>query len=315
MPSWLASISFKRTARNEEKWKMAKAKKAEITEESKHDDTHDIGSTMKAGLSDEPPIDESNYEPIDEYADDIGIDASNADADVDHPTDDGADGPHYDRDYEDRESDAGDALVSPKQLEILRTGGDRLQRPLSFMKCDEYSNFTIKGANATGSKLLAIPDWAIVQRTLFIKGMGVECHGYRWAELEGQPPRPDTFTDRTRWKDYSKNGKESDPWNNISIILPLTDSSGGIISFQGDRAETRIAIGRLLKAFDGRRRPIVELTHEKNPDSLIEGAKIPVLRIVGYADKNENFDFLREMLIRDDPKYPEPQKKKEDGDW
>ena len=42
---------------------MAKAKKAEITEVSKHDDTHDIGSTLEAGPSDEPPIDRSTMNP------------------------------------------------------------------------------------------------------------------------------------------------------------------------------------------------------------------------------------------------------------
>ena len=33
-------------------------------DEFKHDDTYDIGSTMGAGPSDEPPIDESNYECV-----------------------------------------------------------------------------------------------------------------------------------------------------------------------------------------------------------------------------------------------------------
>ena len=151
----------------------------------------------------------------------------------------------------------------------------------------------------------------IIQRTLFVGGKGVEAHGYFLTELKGKaPPRPNTFTNRARWKEYHKQGKETDPWNNIQTILPFKTASGGIISFQANSAATKTAIGELLAAFiesGGKRRPIVQFTSDENPET---GQSFPVLRIVGWADVNEDFSFLREMLIKDDPEFPEPEETK-----
>ena len=69
-------------------------------------------------------------------------------------------------------------------------------------------------------------------------------------------------------------------------------------------------MGELLAAFvksGGKRRPILQLSKDVNPET---GQSFPVLRIVRSAETNEDFSFLREILIRNDPEFPEPPKEK-----
>jgi hypothetical protein len=66
----------------------------------------------------------------------------------------------------------------------------------------------------------------------------------------------------------------------------------------------------LLAAFierGARQRPIVELSFDTNPET---GERFSVLRIIDWKTTNEDFSFLREMLLRDDPEFPEPPKPK-----
>jgi hypothetical protein len=210
----------------------------------------------------------------------------------------------------------GDSLLSPEQLKGLGDTAEHMRRPLNFMSFNEDTGvYTVNQIDVTGSKATAIVDRMIIQRSLWISGKPVETHGYFLAELKGaKPPRPKTFTNRERWREYHKDHKESDPWNNLQIALPLSTSGGGIISFQSNAA-TRSAIGNLLADFiksGGRRRPIIQLTSETNVET---GKFFPVLKVVGYAESNEDFGFLREMLIRDDAPFPEPEKPKDDGYW
>ena len=151
---------------------MAKAKKAETTEESKHDDTHDIGSTLEAGPSDEPPIDESNYERVNEYADDIDVDSSNSDADVDYLPDEGGDDG---RDCAGGDEGDGDSLLSPEQLKSLGNKAEQMRRPVSHMKCDDHGNsYTIGEVDVKGAKAVAALDWLVLRRSLWVGGKGVE---------------------------------------------------------------------------------------------------------------------------------------------
>ena len=162
--------------------------------------------------------------------------------------------------------------------------------------------------NVTGSKLLAIPDWAIVQRTLWVGGKGVQTVSHRWIEHGSAPPkRPSTFTDRSKWKSYNKDGKDFDPWGSISQVLPFEQGSGGIVSLQVNFASHKSAVAKLIEAFDGFSRPIVELIVEADPDAMEAGAKRPVFKIIGRNSKGKDFDFLRDLLLKNDPEYPEPK--------
>jgi hypothetical protein len=207
---------------------------------------------------------------------------------------------------------AGDSLLRPEELKYLKGSAERMRRSVSYMKCDDLGNYTINDKDVTGTKALAIPDLLISQRTLFVGGKGVEAHGHFMKDLKGKPPpRPNTFNNRARWKEHHKNGKDQDPWNNIQPILAFKTGSDAIIALQGNSAATKAAIGELLAAFiesGGKRRPIVEFSNELNPET---GQSFPVLRIVKYVEANEDFSYLREMLIRDDPEYPEPEEKKD----
>ena len=285
---------------------MVKAKKAEITEESKHDDTYDIGGTLEAGPSDEPPIDESNYERIDEYADDIDIDARNDDADVDYRPDDTEES---DADEIDLPPDDGTPRVSLSKAHIrrLRQSGSRLKYQLGYLNWgsrDHPDDFVLNNVVVTGMTFIAITDWMIANRELFFNSKPLETHGHRWLDCEdGIPPRPETFADKKEWENFPGTDRKMDPWS-ISYALPLTDESGSLILFQAKNVITKQAIGALVSEFDGRR-PIIELSKtEKSPNSK---SSRPVFKFVGFAKKIDNFDFLREMLIVNDEPYIKPK--------
>ena len=262
-------------------------------------------SNVDFDMGDDPP-------PHDEIPDNT---------DVDYLPDEGDDeglvyeGGSDGRDDVDRDEGDGD-LLSPDQLKSLRSSAEKMLRPLSFMKCHDHGTYTINDVDVTGSKAIAVIDWLIVQRSLWVGGKPVESHGYRLTELNGKaPPRPNTFTNRANWKKYHSKGKETDPWNNIQTILPFKTATGGVISLQANSSATKTAIGEFLAAFiksGGKRRPIAQFTSDVNEET---GQSFPVLRIVGHADTNEDFSFLREMLIKDDPEFPEPEQKKTDEFW
>jgi hypothetical protein len=250
--------------------------------------------------------------------DDANNHGDDDDANIDHLPDEGDDGHdgdgHADGDDGGREESDGKPLLSPEEIEAFRDNAERLRRPLSFMKCTDEGVYTVGDKDVTGARVLAAIDWLIKQRSLWIGGRPVESHGHLWTKLKGKPPpRPDTFNNRANWSKYSKNGKETDPFGNIQDILPLITGSGGVISLQASTFAVKAAIGELLTTFiesGGRRRPYIQLTSEKDTEA---GESYPRLLIVGYADTNEDLSFLREMLIKDDPPYPEPEERKWTG--
>jgi len=252
--------------------------------------------------------------------DDANNHGDDDDANIDHlpyEGDNGHDGDgHAGGDDDAREESDGKPLLSPEELKAFRDNAERLRRPLSFMKCTDGGVYTVGDKDVTGARVLAAIDWLIKQRSLWVGGKSVESHGYLWTELKGKPPpRPNTFTNRANWKKYNKNGKETDPFGNIQDILPLITGSGGVISLQASTFAVKAAIGELLTTFiesGGRRRPYIQLTSEKNTET---GESYPKLLIVAWADTNEDLSFLREMLIKDDPEYPEPEEPKDDGYW
>jgi hypothetical protein len=302
-PSWRARIFSTDGAQCEGEFTMAKTTKGKTgsgSEPPKNDDDtfyHDDSGETIVDPNEPPPIDETDS----------------------YYSHDGADGPDVDYLPDEEESAnegtsnplAAGSLLRPEELKYLRDTAERMRHPLSYMKCSDHGYYTINEKDVSESKVLAITDYLAVQRTLFVKGKGVEAHGYFMKDLKGEPPpRPKTFTDRARWPEHHSKGKDSDPWLNISQILAFQSAGGGIISFQANSVATKAAIGELIAAFvadGGKRRPIVALSSDENPET---GERFPVLRFIKWVESNEDFSFLREMLLRDDPEFPEPPKEK-----
>jgi hypothetical protein len=239
-----------------------------------------------------------------------------ADADIDYSPNEDHEAGDDGREGHDGDEGDGDSLT-PEQLRNLRESAEKMRRPLSFMKIDDHGKYLINEMDVSGQKALAFPDKIVIQRSLWIvidgKSKSVESHGYFLIELNGKPvPRPNTFTNRARWKEYHRDHKQSDPWGNFQTFLGLQSPSGGIIALQASTAAVKAAIGDLLAAFvadGGKRRPIIEFASDVNPET---GESFPVLRIIGWTERNGNFNFLRDMLIKDDPEYPEPEEKPDD---
>jgi hypothetical protein len=237
----------------------------------------------------------------------VGNDSYYADdgADTDYPPDEG------DYNVADYSPDDGDdsprAPLSKEQIQRLRQGGKRLKHPMGYLNFGDKNHsydFVLAGVVVTGMKLIAITDWAVSNRELFFDNKPQETHGHRWIDCDGGiPPRPDTYTDRTKWEYMRGSDKKVDPWS-INFVLPLSDESGGVVVFQAGNAATKRAIGILLADFDGRR-PIVELV--KVPDELKPNTFHPFFKVIGYAKTIEDFDFLQEMLIQNDPPYVKPE--------
>jgi hypothetical protein len=248
------------------------------------------------------------------YADDGAGDydtASPGDADTDYPPDEGDS--NYDADavdYPPGDDDDSPRVPLPKaQIQRLRQSGARLKYQIGYLNWgsrDHSSDFVLNNIVVTGIRLQAIVDWTIARRELFFNKKPLETHDHRWLDCEdGIPPRPESFIDRDEWENFPGSDKKMDPWS-IGYILPLIDESGSLILFQTKSAVTKQAIGSLTSEFDGRR-PIVELAKTEGGAQ----AACPIFKIVGYAKKIDNFDFLRELLITNDPPYVKPKF----GDW
>jgi hypothetical protein len=294
-------IFFKQTARNMRKIHMTKKPKPPTTPTP--DETIDVATIDRGaddyGHDDVPPHDEVPDADDSYYADD------GAEPDVDYlPEEGGDDG------REEHKGVEGDSLLTPDQLKALGDTAEQMRRPHSYVNFSENTGYFTVGSNTNadvaGLIVTTIPDYMVSRRSLWVGGKSVESHDYFLAELKGaKPPRPPTFTDRARWAEYNKDKKAVDPWNNFQNILPMKTKSGAILTFQSSPV-TRTAIGDLLASFiksGGKRRLIAKLTSERDTDT---GKYFPVLVIIGHEDHKEDFGFLREMILRDDPEFPEP---------
>lgn len=117
------------------------------------------------------------------------------------------------------------------------------------------------------------------------------------------PPRPNTFTDRSKWakNDY---GTLKDPWG-IGWELPLQQPETGELAVFNSNAEwAKQAIGDVIEYFaQSRRRPIIQLeVRETIKDA--KTIKVGALDIVG-PDESDDFvvDLARSVVV-DDPAAP-----------
>jgi hypothetical protein len=214
---------------------------------------------------------------------------------------------HIGRHEEHQEEEEQMTLLNEQERERFRKASARMQSAsLPFMTYRE-GEFRLSGEPITGSEWLALPDKAVVGRYLFIEGNKLEAHEYFLRDIDGEPRRPNTFTDRSQWKLGSHN-KPSDPWTapqyTLYLVNPATNKP---VEFKGTTADTRAAIARLLDDFRGdMRRPIVALRVIPRPEN--EKEKMPDFEIVSYSDNEEEIPGLN-IVLRDDPPFSEEMAK------
>jgi hypothetical protein len=149
-----------------------------------------------------------------------------------------------------------------------------------------------------GSTWVALTDKIVVGWYLFIDNKVAEAHTWLLRDLDGNPPRPDTFTDKQQWK-LGPSGKPSDPWSFQYTLFIMDEVTKRVVEFKASTIDTRAAVARLMEDFQKTaRRPVVVLSVKVNPTNI--NAMMPDLEIVGYSDNEQEEIPGLVITLRDD---------------
>lgn len=189
---------------------------------------------------------------------------------------------------------------------IERHAAEAQAAPLAFLKY-EGGIWKIGGENVTDSEWLAITDMTGIGWKLFIDNRVAEEHMVLALEND-KPKRPDSHTDKDKWK-VGSGGWRMDPWS-LQLSLPLlNEKSGKVVKFNASSVTQKTAIGALLEDFASkRRRQVVALTSET---VRIDGRDElhPVFEITAHSD---NDTPLKGFTIEKHEVSDKPAKSKSD---
>jgi hypothetical protein len=148
------------------------------------------------------------------------------------------------------------------------------------------------------STWIALTDKIVVGRYLFIDRKVAEAHTWFLRDLDGEPPRPNSFTDKSQWPRGSNN-KPSDPWSLGYTLYLLSTGGNRIVEFKANTIDTRGAVSRLMDDFrETMRRPVVTLCVKPKPENV--NAMMPDLEITSYSDNDEEDIPGLTIVLRND---------------
>jgi hypothetical protein len=191
-------------------------------------------------------------------------------------------------------------LVTEQERERYRKAATRMQTSSLPFLIYKDGDFKLSGElePVTDSTWLALPDKIVVGRYLFLDNRVAEVHNYFLRDLDRDPPRPDTFTDKEQWKKGSGD-KPSDPWALQYTLYLVNTQTNRVVEFKATTVDTRAAVGRLLTDFqDTMRRPVVALRVKPKPENI--NALMPDFEIVSYSDNEEEEIPGLTIVLRDD---------------
>jgi hypothetical protein len=173
-------------------------------------------------------------------------------------------------------------LLDDKTINRIKKHAAEAQAaPPAYLKY-EPGIWKIGGEDFTNSEWLAITDMTGIGWKLFIDNNVVEEHMVL-ALGNDKPRRPDSHTDKDKWK-LGNDGRRKDPWSFQYSLPLLNEKSGKVVVFNASSVTQKTAISALLEDFARkRRRQIVSLTSETvriDDKDLLH----PVFEIIGHSE-------------------------------
>jgi hypothetical protein len=177
-------------------------------------------------------------------------------------------------------------LLSDEQIgRLQKAAADARAVPVAYLKFDS-GIWTIGSENVTDSQWLALTDLAEVGWKRFENNRVVEEVMVPILE-HGNPPRPETFTDREQWA-IGSGGWRKDPWSKQFSLPLLNEKTGKNVAFNATTVATKTAFSALLDDFvKNRRRQVVALSSEI---VRIDGRDVrePRFEIVSHSENDKD---------------------------
>lgn len=205
---------------------------------------------------------------------------------------------------------------------LSETASETAARSYSFLKIIVQAPGRVpdwkvvnKAVNAVVTDAEAIPrtDEAAMSYARFAPGIKQPVERTPWVLALGNKklPRPNSFTDQSKW-DKWPDGRPKDPWvfqTRIPLEIKTGELADRVVLFNGDTAINRLLIADLLTLFAEKpRRPLVLLTHETH-----DGEYTPAFKVNRLTEDDTVTPGLNHLkssvdvtLAAEEPEDPKP---------